>query len=353
MPRYRSRVAKAIIKKAVAKKKKGGKKAGKKAGVAVSGGNLSSGGKISSGGSTSGPSSFDGTGCEGCPEGFSGAPSQLEISSGSGNIATGGQKTSYNKNQGGMLTEDVSCQQGGVIRTAGTLKSGGKITSGGKISTGGRLSTGGKIDFDKTNKYIDEMNHEDAYHILGEMDSPTYHTLQGLGSAFLPTADHPLREPYIKHCTGPDCGGAFKHPSNVSKVATADLLKAGNPRHLARMMYSEWKDKKRGLNVGGGLLDSLKSVFKKGIKGLKSGSKVAYNVGKKLHSALERGIVLAEQLAGPLAPLAKHLPKVNVPGVGKVDIGSLARVAVEQAGDVSRNLGTVLDTVEKVGRVIG
>ncbi len=351
MARYRSRMSKSLVKKKSGGKKKAPKK---KAGRINTGGGLTSGGALKTGGSVTNtaPQAFDGTGCVGCPESFTDAPKPIAEDV---TIPTGGTKTTWDPSQGGMSSGDTSCAEGGGLVSGGALETGGKKTPGGSLrsgsalKTGGRLRTGGKMDVDKTLQFVTaDMTYPEAVHALGQMDDETFYILQGLGGAFLPNVDHPLREPYIKHF-----GGGFQHPANISKVATMDLLKAENPRRLAQMLHTEWRDHNREHKVGGGLLDSLKNVFKKGVSGLKSGTKAAFSAGKKLHSALERGIDLAEQLGGPLGAVAQHLPKVNIPGVGAVDVGSIARVAVEQAGDVSKNLGRVLQTVSEVGKIIG
>ncbi len=339
MARYRSRMSKSVVKKKSGGKKKAAPKKKKAAGL-TTGGALKTGGGLTN----TAPQAFDGTGSIGAPESFSDAPKPIAENV---TIPTGGTKTTWDPSQGGMSSADVSCAEGGSLVSGGSLKTGGK--KGSALKTGGRLRTGGKMDVDKTLQFVtSDMTYPEAVHALGQMDDETFYILQGLGGAFLPNVDHPLREPYIKHF-----GGGFQHPSNISKVATMDLLKAENPRRLAQMLHTEWRDHNRGHKVGGGLLDSLKNVFKKGVSGLKTGTKAAFSAGKKLHSALERGIDLAEQLAGPLGAVAEHLPKVNIPGVGAVDVGSIAKVAVEQAGDVSKNLGQVLNTVSEVGKIIG
>ncbi len=320
------------MKKKPTAKKKGGKKGGKKkAGAITSGGALRTGGKPADdmGLTNTAPQSFDGTGCVGCPESFSTAPpASLQP-----DIATGGTKTSYDRSQGGMLNDDTSCQQGGA------LSSGGTLSTGGSLKTGGRLRTGGKMAVDKTLQYVTaEMTYPEAVHALGAMDPETFYVLQGVAGGFLKNVDHPLREPYVKHF-----GGGFEHPSNISKVATRDIMKAETPCKLAGMLHSEWRDHNRGHKVGGGLLDSLKNVFKKGVSGLKSGSKAAYEAGKKLHSALERGISIAEQLAGPLAPLKEYIPE---------NVGEKVKSAIDKAESASKTLGTALKVAEQVGDVL-
>jgi hypothetical protein len=182
------------------------------------------------------------------------------------------------------------------------------------------------------------MTYPEAVHALGSMDPDTFYVLQGVAGGFLKDVDHPLREPYIRHF-----GGGFEHPSNISKVATRDILKAETPCKLAGMLHSEWRDKNRGHKVGGGLFDSLKNVLKKGVSGLKKGTKAAYEAGKKLHSALERGINIASQLAGPLKPLTDALPS---------DVVSAVQKGVDKAQQASQTLGTALQVAEQVGNVI-
>ncbi len=323
----------AMKKKAPSKKKTGGKKTGgkKKAAGLTTGGALRTGGKPADdmGLTNTAPETFSGTGCITCPESFTTAiPASMQP-----DIATGGTKTSYSPDQGGMLNEDVGCQQGGA------LSSGGAVTTGGSLKTGGKLRVGGKIGVDKTLQFItNDMTYPEAVHALGSMDPESYYILQGVAGGFLKDVDHPLREPYIKHF-----GGGFEHPANISKVATRDIMKAETPCKLAGMLHSEWRDHNRGLKVGGGLLDSLKNVFKKGVSGLKTGSKAAYEAGKKLHSALERGISIAEQLAGPLAPLKEYIPE---------NVGEKVKSAIDKAESASKTLGTALKVAEEVGKVV-
>lgn len=326
-------MAKSLIKKRPVKKKKPSTARVVRAGAIPTGGGH--------GTEKTSESAFSGTGCIGCPESFTDAPKPI-AEAGAIPIATGGTQTSYNLDQGGMANVATSCAQGGALKT------GGGITSGGALKTGGRLRTGGKMDVDKTLQFVtSDMTYPEAIHTLGSMDDETYYMLQGLGGSFLSNVDHPLKEPYIKHF-----GGGFQHPGGISKVATMDILKSETPRKLAQMLYSEWKDKKRGHKVGGGLLDSLKNIFSKGVSGVKRGSKAAYRAGQKLHSALEKGIAVAEQLASVVGPVAKHIPQVNVPGIGNVDVGSLVNIAGEQAKQASESLGTALQVAGDVGKII-
>ena len=304
MPRYRSRISKTAVKKKAPRAR------------AKTAAKISTGGQVATA-----TQAFDGTGSIGAPESFSQAPKP--ISQGSA-IATGGQKVSYDHRQGGMSSSDTSCSQGGGL------------TSGGALKTGGRLRTGGKIDPDKTLQFIDgEISYPEAIHTLGSMDDEAFYVMQGLGGAFLSNIDHPLRDSYIK-CFG----GGFVHPTNVSRVATMDLLKADNPRKLAQMLHSEWRDHKRGVKVGGGLLDSLKNVFKKGVSGLKKGTKGAYHAGKKLHSALEKGIDIAARLSGPLSD-----------ALGS-KAGDRINKGVNKALDAAQGLQKVLNVAEEAVKII-
>ena len=207
MARYRSRLSKSVTKKKAPAKKKGGAKKKKAAALKTGGGGLTN----------TAPQAFDGTGCVGCPESFSSAPKPIAEDV---TIPTGGTKTTWDPSQGGMSSADSSCAQGGAIVSGGALATGGK--KGSALKTGGRLRTGGKMDVDKTLQFVtSEISYPQAVHALGQMTDDEFYVLQGLGGAFLPNVDHPLREPYIKHF-----GGGFQHPANISKVATMDLIKA-------------------------------------------------------------------------------------------------------------------------------
>lgn len=305
MPRYRSRMSKTAVKKKAPRPR--AKKTGAK---------ISTGGQVATA-----PQAFEGTGSIGAPESFSEAPKP--ISQGSA-IATGGQKISYDHGQGGMSSSDTSCAQGGGL------------SSGGALKTGGRLRTGGKMDPDKTLQFVTaDMSYPEAIHTLGSMDDEAFYVMQGIGGAFLNNIDHPLRDSYLKHF-----GGGFAHPSDISRVATMDILKADNPRKLAQMLHSEWRDRQRGVKVGGGLLDSLKNVFKKGVSGLKKGTKGAYHAGKKLHSALEKGIDIAARLSGPLSD-----------ALGS-KAGERITKGVNKALDAAQGLQKVLNVAEEAVRIV-
>lgn len=199
---------------------------------------------------------------------------------------------------------------------------GGGLSTGGALRTGGALSTGGAL--------VDNMTYPDMIHTLGSMDGEDYHVLQGLASMFLPSAIHPLKRPLMDMI-----GGAFKHPPDISKVATNDVLRAPNPRFLSRVLHSEWLDRSKGMNTGGGLFDTLKNLFKRGVKGLSKGSKSAVKIGKKLMTAIDKGKGIAKSFQAPIAQVS--------PGAAK-----LVERGLKAAEQVQRGLGLGIGVAEPV-----
>lgn len=183
-------------------------------------------------------------------------------------------------------------------RRGGSLGSGGALR-GGSLSSGGAIRTGGMV------KKIDVMDYPQMYHILGHMEGGEYHTLQGLAAAHLPDEGHPMKRPIMA-----SLGGSFMHPRNISKVATKDVLKAPNGQALSRALYTEFLDSLSGRQTGGGLLDSLKNLLKKGVQGVAKGAKGAVKIGKTLASAINRGTDIARLFAEPISAIS--------PGVGEV-----------------------------------
>ncbi len=181
--------------------------------------------------------------------------------------------------------------------------SGGVLRSGGVLPVAGAISVGGLVSEDEINR----LTHEDMGHVLTNMDNDQHHLMQGVGGALLGMS-HPMARIVRRHISGP-----FDHPTDVSKVATRDIVKSRSPQELANALHSEAMDMERGMNVGGGLLDSLKGLFKKGIKGAraairdpKAALKGAQHIGQRLSGALKKGI----QIGKVLAPI--------IPGVGTV-----------------------------------
>ncbi len=202
---------------------------------------------------------------------------------------------------------------------------GGALGTGGALRTGGVLPVGGA----KIQGFVSNMSYPQMIHTVGHMDAPTYHALQGVASMFLPKIVHPLKRPYMAAF-----GGAI-HAPGVSRVATADILKAPSGAHLSAALHQEWLDQQAGRNVGGGLFDSLKMVIKKGVSAVSKGAKVALGVGKKLRDALSKGTAIAKSFEAPLTAV--------LPGAG-----ALLRKGITGAEALQEGLGVGLAAGEKI-----
>ena len=208
----------------------------------------------------------------------------------------------------GKGTTGGSLAAGGVLPSGGSVQTGGTIKTGGTIRTGGAVQTGGVV----SDEMIDKMTHGDMGHILNNMDNQTFHIMQGIGGAFL-NMSHPMAEVAKTHL-----GGAFVHPKSVARMATKDILKSVHPLQLANILHEESQDQRRGMNVGGGLLSSLKALFKKGIsrgrevlKDPKATLTGASRIASQLSNAIKKGV----EVAKVLSPV--------IQAVGGPDIGSL------------------------------
>ena len=190
--------------------------------------------------------------------------------------------------------------------------------------------------------FVDGMSYPQMIHSVGHMDNAQYHTLQGVASGFLPSIAHPLKVPYVAAL-----GGSFVHPIGISKVATRDILKAPNQRHLSGMLHSEYLDHQAGRNVGGGLFDSLKHVVKKGVTGLAKGAKSALGIGKKLQSALQKGTAIAKTFQEPLSaafPKAGELLSSGVSAAEALEAG--IGVGLAAGEQITGGLQTVAKAVD-------
>ena len=206
---------------------------------------------------------------------------------------------------------------------------GGALRTGGALVTGGALGTGGAL--------VDGMSYPDAIHMLGAMSNQDYHTLQGLASMFLPSAVHPMKRPLMSMI-----GGAFKHPADISKVATNDILRAPNPMFLSKILHSEWLDHAKGLPTGGGLFSSIKNALKKGVQGLAKGAKIAVGIGKRLVGAINTGKQIAKSFQGPLAAIS--------PGAAEL-VGRGLKAAEGVQRGIGLGLGVAGPVAEGLGRV--
>ena len=206
---------------------------------------------------------------------------------------------------------------------------GGSLSTGGALRTGGALATGGAL--------VDDMSYPEMIHMLGSMGNEDYHVLQGLASMFLPSAVHPLKRPLAEMI-----GGGFKHPANISRAATNDILRAPSPMFLSKVLHSEWLDRVKGMETGGGLFDSLKNALKRGVTGLAKGAKAAVGIGKKLVGAINKGKGIAKSFQGPLSRVA--------PGAAAV-LGRGIKAAESVQRGIGLGLGVAGPVAEGLGRV--
>ncbi len=222
---------------------------------------------------------------------------------------------------------------------------------------GGALPTSKRIS-DET---INQMTHVPFIHMLGGMDMPTHHILQGIASNYL-KAEHPMRL-ITKHALG----GNFEFPKHLSKIAMRDVMKAQSPQQLSHALHSEWMDKLQGklsqAELGGGLFASLKTLVKKGIAGGKkglsalakgaaqavravsAGAKGAQHIGKSVSSALDKGLEVANSLSPIIQQVFPESEGILRTGLGHanaakelldrgIDISSQVEKAIAPAIDV-------------------
>ncbi len=219
---------------------------------------------------------------------------------------------------------------------------------GAALPVGGRLPAGSEPLSDET---IDQMTPLPFIHMLGSMDLPTYHMLQGIASNFLRT-EHPLRQ-----ITQRALGGSFDFPKNISKIAMRDVLKSSTPQMLSGALASEWEDMMAGKlsseEVGGGLFASLKTLVKKGVKGAKTalsalgrgaagavraisaGAMASGMIGKSVSNALMQGL----EVANSLSPIIQEVfPKSE--GILKAGLGhaNAAQELLNRGIDISQRV---------------
>ncbi len=231
---------------------------------------------------------------------------------------------------------------------------GGSLSVGGNLpAVGGSIPVGGKIKKVLDNKLskesslnkldvmgdgeIENMDYNNMNHVLGSMDNDQFHMLQGIAGGFL-GASHPLSSVMMDHL-----GGSFDHPIDVSKLATRDILKSMSSAHLANALHSEAVDNRRGLETGGGLLDSLKKAFKKGVSGVKAVArnprgtlKAATHIGSRLNSALKKGIGIAKLLE-PSLPIVGPILKA----------AEAVQPSIEKAISITEQLESALGSADE------
>ena len=158
---------------------------------------------------------------------------------------------------------------------------------------------------------IDRLTHHGMGQVLQNMDLSQFHILQGVAGAHL----SPMPNHFMSAVAKQVLGGSFTHPKDISKMATRDILRAVTPQQLSTALHLEMLDMRKGMNVGGGLLSSLKHHFKRGMDGLQSRFGAATNFGKSLSSALSKGIKVGQAFSpvvNALFPGAGALLKTGI-----------------------------------------
>ncbi len=233
---------------------------------------------------------------------------------------------------------------------------------GAALPIGGRLPLSSEPLSDAT---IDQMTPLPFIHMLGTMDMPTFHMIQGIASNFLRT-EHPLRL-----ITNRALGGSFDFPKNMSKIAMRDVLKAQSPQQLSNALHSEWVDMMSGKlsqeEIGGGLFSSLKTLVKKGVKGAKqalsalgtgaagavraisSGAMGAQMLGKSVMNALMQGLEVANALSPIIQEVFPSSEGILQAGIGHANA---AQELLNRGVDLSEQIeSAVAPVVSQLGPV--
>lgn len=227
---------------------------------------------------------------------------------------------------------------------------------------GAALPIGGKLPSSKeplSDETIDQMTALPFIHMLGSMDMPTFHFLQGIASNYL-KMQHPLQA-ITKHALG----GDFVFPKRLSKIAMRDVMKATSPQQLSHALHGEWMDMLTGKlsqeEVGGGLFASLKTLVKKGVAGgkkalsalakgaagavraISSGAMGAQMIGKSVSNALMQGLEVANSLAPIIQEVFPASEGILKSGLGKANAASeLLNRGIDIAGRVEKAVAPVV-----------
>lgn len=226
---------------------------------------------------------------------------------------------------------------------------------GAALPSGGALPVGGQPLSDET---IDQMTPLPFIHMLGTMDMPTFHMIQGIAANYLRT-EHPLRL-----ITNRALGGSFDFPKKLSKIAMRDVIKATSPQQLSGALHAEWLDMMSGKlsdeEVGGGLFSSLKTLVKKGVSGgkkalaalgkgaaaavraISAGAMGANMISKSVSNALMQGL----EVANGLAPLVQEVFPSSE-GIIKAGLGhaNAAQELLNRGIDISQKVSDVVAPV--------
>lgn len=232
-----------------------------------------------------------------------------------GGLETGGDITS-----GGNIVDDIKDVAKKVVGAAKEVKSAVK-----KSRSPGELS-------DSLQGVVSKLTHNGMIQVLQHMSPQQFHVLQGVAGAHLPNFNsHPLSGVSRKVL-----GGSFTHPRNISKMASRDIVRSISPQQLASALHMEMMDMQRGMPVGGGLLDSIKHNFNRGLSGLKSGIAAGTRLGNVLHGALSTGIKVGQVFS----PVVDSL----FPGAGQLIESGISSAEALKAGlEVGVKAGEALE----------
>lgn len=235
---------------------------------------------------------------------------------------------------------------------------------GAVLPFGGKLPEAPQVLSDST---IDQLDPHVYIHMLGAMDMPTFHMLQGIAANYL-NIEHPMRR-----ITNQALGGDFTFPKHLSRIAMKDVMKATSPQHLSQGLHGEWMDMMDGRlspeEVGGGLFSSLKTLVKKGVKGsrkalralgegakgairaVSQGAMGAQMIGKSVSNALMQGLDIANALSPVIQTVFPSTSGVLKAGVGHANA---AKELVDRGINVSSRVEKALQpAVDVFGGALG
>lgn len=246
-----------------------------------------------------------------------------------------------------------------VKRVAPIVKAAVQRRFGAALPVGGKLPASLEPLSDRT---IDQLSPHVFVHMLGSMDMPTFHMLQGIAANYL-GMEHPLRL-----ITKQALGGDFTFPKRLSKIAMRDVMKAQSPQQLSHALHSEWidmmQDKLSQEEVGGGLFSSLKTLVKKGVSGGKkalgalasgaaqavrfvsAGAMGAQMVGKSVSNALMQGLEVANALSPVIQQVFPQTEGILKAGLGHAEAAKeLLDRGIDISGQVERAVAPAIDVL--------
>ncbi len=210
----------------------------------------------------------------------------------------------------------------------------------------GLFSRGGSLAdklFD--NKALNMLKHQHMVHIVQNMNPHEFGLVRGIASKFL-NRPHPLDNHLSQHIKG-----GFLMPKGLEINALKDIIRAPSPHHLAEALHSEFLDFRKGMKTGGGLFDSIKSVFSKGLEGARTGTKSLLSVGRSFDTMLRRGLVIATAIEPLISAINPGLGEVFASAIKTAKLVNLASGTIVKGADVVHAIlhGDAEDTLDKLG----